>query len=78
MQAVLFQICLDCAIQLLLDHHAKTLQAAIIEVGFTPDKQKFFIEYGSKTLRKFRDDYKASGAKIESLEIRYDWNSLIK
>jgi len=78
MQSVLFQICLDAALQLMLDNHAQTLQPAFIKVGFNPDKQKKFIEYGSGMLRKFRNDYKKSGAKITNLEIRYDWNSLIK
>ena len=78
LHAALFQICLECAIQLLLDRHAQTLQPAIIEVGLTPDKQKLFIEYGSSTLLQFRNDYKASGSKIENFEARYDWNSLIE
>ena len=75
---VYFQICLDCAIQLLLDKHAQTLQPAIIEAGLTPKVQKEFIEFGSGILRQFRKDYKTGGSKIENLEIRYDWNSLIK
>ena len=78
LHAALFQICLDCAIQLLLDRHAQTLQPALIEADFFPDKQKKFIEYGSSSLRDFRKAYKISGSRVENLEIKYDWNSLIK
>jgi len=78
LHAVLFQICLDCALQLLLDRHAQTLQPAIIKAGLTTEVQKNFIEFGSSTLRQFRKDYKTCGAKIKDLEIKYDWNSLIK
>jgi hypothetical protein len=77
MHNVLFQICLDCAIQLMLDRHAGTLQPAIIHVGLTPEKQKLFVEYGSAMLRKFREELKKGGSRITNLEERRDWNSLI-
>ncbi len=78
MHAILFQICLDCALQLLLNQHAKTLQPAFIAVDFTLDKQNKFIEYGSDMLRQFRNEIKTSGSRVTNLEIRYDWNTLIK
>jgi hypothetical protein len=74
---VLFQICLDCSIQLMLDSHADTLQPSIIDAGLTPEKQKLFVEYGSEFLRTYRNNLKKSGSRITNLEERRDWNSLI-
>jgi len=75
---VMFQICFDCAIQLLLDRHSDTLQPSIIKLGLTAEKQRIFVEYGSQFIRRRRDELKKSGSRILNLEQKRDWNSLIK
>lgn len=71
-----FLICLDCAIQLLLDRHANTLMPELVKRGFTNEKQETFIAYSSKFLGDIMDKNKKEGVVIVDLEKRYNWNSL--
>ena len=73
-----FCICLDCALQMLIDDHADKLMPSLLKNGLTAEKQKAFISFADGMLRDMREKWKADGARITNLEKRYDWNALIK
>ncbi len=75
---IFFQICIDCALQLILDNHFEKLIPVMNERGFNEEKQQKYINYGNKFLNDLRESYKKSGATIENLQTRYDWNSMLK
>jgi len=75
---IVFQTCLDCALQLLLERHLDTLLPSITKRGFTDMAQKHFIKSGTQFLEGSRKELQSKGVEITNLSERYDWNSLIK
>ncbi|MEO8147217.1 MAG: hypothetical protein ABI723_06250 [Bacteroidia bacterium] len=77
LHTVMFCICLDVALQLLLDHHADDLQPVFAKYNFTPLRQQEFIKFGSHIYKMFSDK-KDEGFRITNLEEHKDWTSMIK
>ena len=75
---ILFAICLDCALQMLMNDHTDKLMPSIIANGLTTEKQQAFISFADGMLKHMRERWKSDGVHITNLEKRYDWNTLIK
>lgn len=76
--SILFYLCLDIALQLIIGDNSDALLPALIEKGFTDDKQQKFIETGNDMFRNLQQTLVNSGSTISNLEERKDWNEIIK
>jgi len=75
---IAFHICLDFAIQMLLDKHSDTLMQVETNRGLTTEYQKRFIKFGNEFLELSRKKNKELEIEYVNLEKRYDWNAMIK
>ena len=75
---IVFQICIDCALQIILDEHLETLLPSITKHGFTRDMRSQFLKFGTKFLNDCRKELKDKEIEIANLQTRYDWNKLIR
>lgn len=73
-----FVICLDCALQMLMDVHADTLMPSLIENGLTAEKQQKFISFASGMIKYLREECERDEVHITNLDKRYDWNALMQ
>ena len=77
-QTVLFYLCLDIALQMLISEHSDTLQATLLKNNFVPDRQKEYIKFGNEFYKSLNKNLKQCGATISNLETRRDWAALIR
>jgi hypothetical protein len=77
-QTVLFYLCLDVALQMMISEHSDKLQAALIKNNFVPERQKEYIKFGNEFYKRLNKNLKDCGATITNLEARRDWASIIR
>lgn len=77
LNTVHFMLAMDCALQLLLGDHFDKLQPGIERKGLTPENQKAFISFATKMINDLNETLHTSGATIENLEVRRDWNAMM-
>jgi len=75
---VVFQTCMDCALQMMLGDHLETLLPSIAKRGFTKEMQSQFLKSGTHFLEGSREELHNKGVEITNLNERYDWNKTIK
>ncbi|MGE0635100.1 MAG: hypothetical protein AB7G44_00990 [Bacteroidia bacterium] len=75
---VLFFLCLDCALQLLLGEHADKLTPRLEKYGMIPSIQKDYIKFSSDMLRNLKQQMKNGGMIVSNLDEQIDWNSLMR
>ncbi|MEO5569753.1 MAG: hypothetical protein ABIT08_02365 [Bacteroidia bacterium] len=78
MHTVIFYLCLDAAMQLLVSNHSETLQPVLLKNNFTEFRQEEFIRFGNDLFNSLNKSLKDSGMHITNLEDRRDWASLLR
>jgi hypothetical protein len=75
---ILFHLCLDCALQVLLGDKGEDLQETLIQNKIGVNAQKIFIKQGTLLFSQLRETLALSNARIINLENKYDWIEKIK
>ena len=78
LHSIMYCICVDVAIQILLSDHAQTLEKVLHKNNFTELRQREFIKFGNDLLSRLNQSLKESGTRITNLEERKDWAALIQ
>jgi hypothetical protein len=76
-QNVVFQTCMDCALQMLVGNHFETLLSSAGMRVFSEEVQSRFLKFGTSFLEGTRRELQKNGVEITNLNERYDWNKEI-
>jgi len=76
--SILFIQCLDMALQLLLGDHEPLLMQLLAKHGIDTELRDEFIDLGNTFISDVMQSLEASKAHFPALDVKRDWNSLIK
>jgi hypothetical protein len=75
---ILFYICVDCALQMLVGDKSDLLIAALERSGFTDGIKKAFLKHGTAFFEQYQTKVVMPGVRIINLEEKHDWNMLFR
>ena len=75
---ILFYICVDCALQMLVGDKSDLLIAAIERNGFTEKIRKAFLKHGTAFFEQYQTKVRMPGVRIINLEEKHNWNMLFR
>jgi len=78
LDTILFYICVDCALQMLLGDKSDLLIAALEKNGFTDEIRKAFLKHGTAFFEQYQTKVRMPGVRIVNLEEKHDWNLLFR
>ena len=78
LDTILFYICVDCALQMLLGDKSDLLIAALEKNGFTDEIRKAFLKHGTAFFEQYQTKVRMPGVRIVNLEEMHDWNLLFR
>ena len=78
LDTILFYICVDCALQMLLGDKSDLLIAALEKNGFTDEIRKAFLKHGTAFFEQYQTKVRMLGVRIVNLEEKHDWNLLFR
>lgn len=73
-----FYMCLDMALQLLLNDQGDQLQERLLKRNISEFRQKEYIRFGTDFLTKINESLKNDGAEVNLVNDRIDWASIIR
>jgi len=78
LDTILFYICVDCALQMLVGDKSDLLIAALAKNGFTDEIRKAFLKHGTAFFEQYQTKVRMPGVRIVNLEEKHDWNLLFR
>lgn len=78
LDTILFCICVNCALQMLVGDKSDLLIAALEPNGMTEEIRKAFLKQGTTFFKQYRTKVLKQGVRIINLEEKHDWNMLFR
>jgi len=78
LDTILFYICVDCALQMLVGDKSDLLIAALEKNGLTKELRKAFLKHGTTFFEQYQTKVRMPGVRIINLEEKHDWNILFR
>jgi len=75
---ILFYICVDCALQMLVGDKSEWLIEALKRNGLTEKIRKAFLKHGTTFFEQYHTKVLLPGVRIINLEEKHDWNILFR
>lgn len=75
---ILFFICLDCALQMLIGDKSDILISAIEKKGVDKEMLKTFFKEGTELFKQLQEVLKSTNTRILNFDKQPDWNSILQ
>lgn len=75
---ILFYLCVDCALQMLVGDNADELMTALEPSGMNEKLRDDFLKVGTLFFEQYNTEILQPGVKIMNTEKKYDWNDIFR
>jgi len=76
--AIFFYICVDCALQMLVDDKGDLMSDSLEANGMVQKVRAVFIRHGIELCDKLHESLSRTNSTISNLEVERDWNNLFE